>query len=74
LTDLDSARAFATSVRERLGDTPVDALVLHAGLVLPDVTGRTIGGFETTFAVNHLAHYLLLRLLPPALATGRSSC
>ena len=68
LTELDSVRAFATSVRERLGDTPVDALVLNAGVVLPDVTGRTVDGFETTFAVNHLAHYLLLRLLLPVLA------
>jgi NAD(P)-dependent dehydrogenase (short-subunit alcohol dehydrogenase family) len=68
LTELDSVRAFATSVRERLGDTPVDALVLNAGVVLPDVSGRTVDGFETTFAVNHLAHYLLLRLLLPALA------
>lgn len=68
LTELDSVRAFATSVRERLGDTPFDALVLNAGVVLPDVTGRTVDGFETAFAVNHLAHYLLLRLLMPALA------
>lgn len=70
LTELDSVRAFATSVRERLGDAPVDALVLNAGTVLPSVTGRTVDGFETTFAVNHLAHYLLLRLLLPALADG----
>jgi len=68
LTALDSVRAFATSVRERLGDTPIDALVLNAGVVLPDADGRTVDGFETTFAVNHLAHYLLLRLLLPALA------
>jgi NAD(P)-dependent dehydrogenase (short-subunit alcohol dehydrogenase family) len=70
LTELDSVRAFATSVCERLGETPVDALVLNAGGVLPDVTGRTVDGFETTFAVNHLAHYLLLRLLLPTLADG----
>ncbi|MBA2519696.1 MAG: SDR family NAD(P)-dependent oxidoreductase [Chloroflexia bacterium] len=68
LTELDAVRAFATSVRDRLGDTPVDALVRNAGVILPDVTGRTVDGFETTFAVNHLAHYLLLRLLLPALA------
>jgi NAD(P)-dependent dehydrogenase (short-subunit alcohol dehydrogenase family) len=68
LTELDSVRAFAASVRERLGDTPVDALVFNAGVVLPDVAGRTLDGFETTFAVNHLAHYLLLRLMLPALA------
>ncbi|WP_336212406.1 SDR family NAD(P)-dependent oxidoreductase [Nonomuraea sp. LPB2021202275-12-8] len=68
LTELDSVRAFATSVRERLGDTPVDTLVLNAGVILPEATGRTVDGFETTFAVNHLAHYLLLRLLLPVLA------
>lgn len=68
LTELDSVRAFATAVRERLGDTPVDALVLNAGLVRPDVSGRTVDGFETTFAVNHLAHYLLVRLLLPVMA------
>jgi NAD(P)-dependent dehydrogenase (short-subunit alcohol dehydrogenase family) len=68
LTQLASVRAFATSVRARLDDSPVDALVLNAGLVRPDDTGRTVDGFETTFAVNHLAHYLLLRLLQPALA------
>jgi len=27
-----------------------------------------VDGYETTFAVNHLSHYLLLRLLAPALA------
>jgi NAD(P)-dependent dehydrogenase (short-subunit alcohol dehydrogenase family) len=70
LTELDSVRAFARSVRERLGDTPVDALVLNAGVVLPDVTGRTVDGFETTFGVNHLAQYLLVRLLLPGLADG----
>jgi len=68
LTELESVRAFATSVRQRLGDTSLDALVLNAGLVLSDVTARTVDGFETTFAVNHLAHYLLLRLLMPVLA------
>jgi NAD(P)-dependent dehydrogenase (short-subunit alcohol dehydrogenase family) len=68
LSELESVRAFARSVRERLGDTPIDALVLNAGVVLSSVTGRTVDGIETTFAVNHLAHYLLLRLLLPALA------
>jgi NAD(P)-dependent dehydrogenase (short-subunit alcohol dehydrogenase family) len=70
LTELESTRAFATSVHERLGDAAIDALVLNAGMILPDVTGRTVDGFETAFAVNHLAHYLLLRLLLPSLAEG----
>jgi NAD(P)-dependent dehydrogenase (short-subunit alcohol dehydrogenase family) len=68
LTELDSVRAFASSVRERLDGTPVDALVLNAGVVRHDITGRTADGFETTFAVNHLAQYLLMRLLLPAMA------
>ncbi|MEV0321620.1 SDR family NAD(P)-dependent oxidoreductase [Streptomyces sp. NPDC050658] len=70
LTELDSVRDFATSVRERLRGAPVDALVLNAGVIRPDTAGRTVDGYETAFAVNHLAHYLLLRLLLPALADG----
>lgn len=68
LSNLDSVRAFATSVRERVGDTRIDALLLNAGTVRPDDTARSADGYETTFAVNHLAHYLVIRLLLPALA------
>lgn len=68
MAHLDSVRAFVKSVHERLEDRLIDALVLNAGVVLPDANSRTVDGFETTFAVNHLAHYLLLRLLLPALA------
>jgi NAD(P)-dependent dehydrogenase (short-subunit alcohol dehydrogenase family) len=70
LARLDSVRDFAASVRSRLDGGAVDSLVLNAGLIRPDITGRTDDGFETAFAVNHLAHYLLLRLLLPALADG----
>ncbi len=70
LADLDSVRSFAASVRQLLGDAPVGALVLNAGVVLAHADGRTVDGFETTFAVNHLAHYLLTRLLLPVLADG----
>lgn len=70
LADLASVRRFAASVRARLHGGPIDALVLNAGLVLPDDTHRTVDGFETTFAVNHLAHALLLRELGSSLAEG----
>lgn len=70
LAELASVRTFAGTVRDRLGQTPIDALVLNAGCIRPDATGRTVDGFETTFAVNHLAQYLLLRLLLPALGAG----
>jgi len=70
LARLASVRAFAASVDESLGETSIDGLVLNAGTQFPDVDGRTEDGFERTFAVNHLAHYLLLRLLMPRLASG----
>ncbi|MDG4767704.1 SDR family NAD(P)-dependent oxidoreductase [Solwaraspora sp. WMMD406] len=68
LARLDSVRAFAQAVTDRLDGTPIDALVLNAGLSFRTGDRRTVDGFETTFAVNHLGHYLLIRLLMPYLA------
>src|SRR5216683_4520734 len=68
LARLASVRAFADALLERLAGAGIDALVLNAGAQFPNVDERTEDGFETTFAVNHLAHYLLLRLLLPKLA------
>ncbi|MEV4670844.1 SDR family NAD(P)-dependent oxidoreductase [Actinomadura sp. NPDC049382] len=68
LASLGSVREFADAVLRRLGGTPIDALVLNAGTQSRSLDGRTADGFETTFAVNHLAHYLLARLLTPHLA------
>jgi NAD(P)-dependent dehydrogenase (short-subunit alcohol dehydrogenase family) len=71
LARLASVRAFADSVGVWLGEGgTIDALVLNAGLQVRDIDQRTEDGFEPTFAVNHLAHYLLLRLLSPRLAEG----
>lgn len=63
LASLDSVRAFT----DRVGARPIDCLILNAG---GQQVGRekTADGFERTFGVNHLAHYLLARLLLPALA------
>lgn len=66
--DLDAlahVRAFAAA----LGEGPIDVLILNAGLQLAK-PATSADGFERTFAVNHLAHYLLLRLLAPRLAAG----
>lgn len=68
LASLASVRTFAAGIRHRLGSEEIDALVLNAGVIRADVQGRTVDGFETAFAVNHLAHHLLLRLLLPALS------
>lgn len=70
LASLDSVRGFAAAVQDRLGAEPIDALVLNAGIVRPDATGRSLDGHEVTFSVNHLAPYLLLRLLVAHLAPG----
>ena len=68
---LVSVRGFAEGVGAWLGEAgTIDALVLNAGTQVTDLSQRTEDGFETTFAVNHLAHYLLLRLLTPRLADG----
>ncbi|MGH3722920.1 MAG: SDR family NAD(P)-dependent oxidoreductase [Mycobacterium sp.] len=68
LVSLDSVRGFVRTVQELLGDTPIDALVLNAGLQYRDVQHRSEDGFEATFAANHLGHYLLARLLLPNVA------
>jgi NAD(P)-dependent dehydrogenase (short-subunit alcohol dehydrogenase family) len=68
LARLASVRAFADAVLDRLNGASIDALVPNAGAQFPNVDERTEDGFETTFAVNHLAHYLLLRILLPKLA------
>jgi NAD(P)-dependent dehydrogenase (short-subunit alcohol dehydrogenase family) len=67
LARLADVRAFAEALVERLRGADIDALVLNAGAQFPNLDQRTEDGFETTFAVNHLAHYLLLRLLLPKL-------
>jgi NAD(P)-dependent dehydrogenase (short-subunit alcohol dehydrogenase family) len=70
LSRLASVREFARAVEGELGAAEIDGLVLNAGAQFSHVNGRTEDGFESTFAVNHLAHYLLLRLLLPKLAVG----
>jgi NAD(P)-dependent dehydrogenase (short-subunit alcohol dehydrogenase family) len=70
LSSLNEVRAFATAVLDRLDGQPIDMLVLNAGAQFRNTSARSADGFELTFAVNHLAHYLLARLLLPAVAKG----
>jgi NAD(P)-dependent dehydrogenase (short-subunit alcohol dehydrogenase family) len=67
LTRLDDVRAFATSVEEALDGSTIDALVLNAGGY---AHGRTPEGYDATFVLNHLAHYLLVRRLWPHINDG----
>lgn len=68
LSSFASVRGFARAVEEALAGARIDVLVLNAGIQAATNTNRTQEGFEATFGVNHLGHYLLLRLLMPALA------
>jgi NAD(P)-dependent dehydrogenase (short-subunit alcohol dehydrogenase family) len=67
LVKLDDVRAFASKVGQGLGGRTIDALVLNAGGY---GRGRTTEGYDGTFVLNHLAHYLLVRLLWPRIGDG----
>ena len=69
LASLASVHAFADAIKQRLGDAKIEMLVLNAGAQFPR-DQRSGDGFEMTFATNHLAHYLLARLLMPSMAVG----
>lgn len=66
LSSLRSIRTFARDFRAR-GLPPVRAIVCNAGVQVVSGLTRTVDGLETTFAVNHLAHFLLVNLLIDAL-------
>jgi NAD(P)-dependent dehydrogenase (short-subunit alcohol dehydrogenase family) len=72
LARLESVRAFVRQLEAALGDRQINGLVLNAGTQFGNIDQRTEDGFEATFAVNHLAHYMLLRLLTPRLAARRT--
>ncbi len=67
LADLGSVRTAAAAAA---GHAPLDALLLVAGLQQPRADRTSAEGFELTFAVNHLGHFLLTRELLPHLAPG----
>lgn len=70
LANLISVRAFAAELRARTLP-PLTKIICNAGIARPDVGERSADGYELTFAVNHLGHFLLVNLLldrlqPPA--------
>lgn len=71
LASIASIRSFAAAWLER--DEPLHVLLNNAGLLMRART-TTADGFETTFGVNHLGHFLLTALLHDALvATGEGA-
>ena len=70
LARLADVRSFVQSLTKKLDGAKIDILIMNAGAQFGTTEHRTGDGFEPTFAINHLAHYLLLRLLTPSLAKG----
>ena len=69
LSKQSSVHAFVDEFRARKLP-PLTGVVCNAGGQNVGAPTRTAEGFETTFGVNHLGHYLLARLLLPDLAPG----
>ena len=61
LGSLAAVRVFAKEIEAR--NLPVRVLVCNAGLQMNSGPKLTPDGFESTFAVNHLGHFLLVNLL-----------
>jgi len=62
--DLGSIASVRSFVREiEAADLPLRALVCNAGLQVTRGLSRSTDGYELTFAVNHLGHFLLTNLL-----------
>jgi NAD(P)-dependent dehydrogenase (short-subunit alcohol dehydrogenase family) len=61
LGSLASVRTFAQEIERR--DVPLRALVCNAGLQVYSGPTLSSDGYESTFAVNHLGHFLLTNLL-----------
>lgn len=68
LESLKSVKNFVDAVIQKLNGEKLHAIVCNAGVSYPTLENRTEDNFETTFAVNHLAHYYLIRLLMPYLS------
>jgi NAD(P)-dependent dehydrogenase (short-subunit alcohol dehydrogenase family) len=60
LAELDDVRALAQQVDQ------LDTLVNNAGIIVPE-RDESADGYELTFAVNYLSHFLLTALLRPKL-------
>jgi NAD(P)-dependent dehydrogenase (short-subunit alcohol dehydrogenase family) len=65
LSDLTRVREFAVAI-----EGPLDSLILNGGMQVLSNAQRSADGFELTFTTNHLAHYLLARLLLPRIVPG----
>jgi NAD(P)-dependent dehydrogenase (short-subunit alcohol dehydrogenase family) len=66
LASLESVRSFVKEY-DRMNLPPLAGIVCNAGIQNVSTPTKTIDGHEATFGINHLAHYLLVRLLLPTI-------
>ncbi len=69
LASLEQVRALAKQVRQRFAR--LDVLVNNAGVAMQE-RQLSMDGYEMTFAVNHLAHFLLTVELLPLLRASQA--
>jgi NAD(P)-dependent dehydrogenase (short-subunit alcohol dehydrogenase family) len=71
ILDLASLKSIRNFVKEftAKGLPPLRAVVCNAGIQVVSGTTFTGDGFETTFGVNHLGHFLLVNLILKHLAS-----
>ena len=67
LSSLQSVATFLNGFNDGFGPK-LDGILLNAGVQAADRIEFTVDGIESTFAVNHLAHFFLLRGLLGRLA------
>lgn len=67
LASLASVRQFTEDFRQ-VELPPLCAVICNAGIQIVSGTQYTADGFEMTFGVNHLGHFLLVNLLLPNLS------
>lgn len=73
LADLKKIKTFTDDLIEHLGDTPINYLILNAGVMACELM-RTSQGFEMQIGVNHIGHFYLTKLLLPKLKTQTGPC
>lgn len=69
LTSFKSVRNFANEILSR--NVHIDVLILNAGIQNGDSLLLSDDGVELVYQVNHLSHFLLVRLLLPLLGSYR---
>jgi len=69
LSSFDSIRQFVTQFQSK--KLPVNILINNAGVWMNETREFSMEGFEVTFGLNHLGHFLLTKLLDEQIKSGK---